>query len=137
MNEANPADERPAALMGFSDGDLVQEFGYDEDVDEALRHDIEDLTGAELLDEEDQEVVDAALFWWRADEGDLTDALVDSLATLGEDGVVWVLTPKAGREGHVNPADLQEAAGTAGLRVTTSAAASEEWSATRLVTTKF
>ena len=81
--------------------------------------------------------MDAVLFWWREGEGDLVDALVDSLTTLDEGGVVWVMTPKAGRDGHVAPADIQEAAPTAGLKLTTSAQVSEEWSATRLVTTRF
>ena len=73
--------------MGFKDGDLIQEFGYDDDVDFDLRDDIEDLTGSELLDEDDHEVVDAAILWWRAGDGDLVDTLVDSLTTLTEGGV--------------------------------------------------
>ncbi|WP_443094614.1 DUF3052 domain-containing protein [Rothia koreensis] len=137
MSETKTAGDRPAVLLGFKDGDLIQEFGYDDDVDFTLRDDLEDVTGSELLDEEDQEVVDAVLFWWREGEGDLVDALVDSLTALDEGGVVWVMTPKAGRDGHVAPADIQEAAPTAGLKLTTSAQVSEEWSATRLVTTRF
>ena len=35
--------------------------GYDEDVDFDLRDDIEELTGSELLTEEDQEAVDATI----------------------------------------------------------------------------
>jgi hypothetical protein len=137
VNETKTAGTRAAVLLGFKDEDLIQELGYDEDVDFDLRDDLEDFTGGELLDEEDQEVVDAVLLWWRDGDGDLVDALVDSLTTLDEKGVVWVLTPKAGREGHVPPADLQEAAPTAGLKLTTTAAVSSEWAATRLVTTKF
>lgn len=137
MSEAKTSETRPAALLGLQDEDLVQEFGYDEDVDFDLREDIADLTGNELLDEEDQEVVDAVLLWWREGDGDLIDALVDSLATLDEKGVVWLLCPKAGRGGHVSPSEVQTSANTAGLKVTTSAQASDDWSATRLVTTKF
>ncbi|MCP3426330.1 DUF3052 domain-containing protein [Rothia sp. AR01] len=137
MNETKTADTRAAVLLGFKDEDLIQELGYDEDVDFDLREDLEDFTGSELLDEDDQEVVDAVLLWWRDGDGDLVDALVDSLITLDEKGVVWVLTPKSGREGHVPPADLQEAAPTAGLKLTTTAAVSPDWAATRLVTTKF
>ena len=48
-------------------------------------------------------------------DGDLVDTLVDSLTTLTEGGVVWVLTPKSGRDGYVSPADIQDAAPTAGL----------------------
>ena len=36
-----------AEKLGFKNGDLIQEFGYDDDVDFDLRDDIEDLTGAD------------------------------------------------------------------------------------------
>ncbi len=137
MSEADAATSvNVAEKMGFKDGDLIQEFGYDDDVDFDLRDDIEDLTGSELFDEEDHEVVDAAILWWRAGDGDLVDALVDSLVSLTEGGVVWILTPKSGRTGYVSPSDIQDAAPTAGLHVTTSAGVSTDWSATRLVTRK-
>src|SRR6476659_1307457 len=125
-----------AEKLGFKNGDLIQEFGYDDDVDFDLRDDIEDLTGSELVDEDDHEVVDAVILWWRSDDGDLVDTLVGSRTTLTEGGVVWVLTPKSGRVGYVSPADIQDAAPTAGLHYTTSAAVSKDWSAPRLVTRK-
>jgi hypothetical protein len=125
-----------AERLGFKDGDLIQEFGYDDDVDFDLRDDIEELTGSELLDEDDHDVVDAVIFWWRDGDGDLVDALVDSQTTLSEGGVVWVLTPKSGRSNHVSPSDIQDAAPTAGLHCTTSAGVSKDWSATRLVARK-
>jgi hypothetical protein len=125
-----------AEKLGFKNGDLIQEFGYDDDVDLDLRDDIEDLTGSELLDEEDHEVADAVILWWRDGDGDLVDSLMDSLTTLSENGIVWVLTPKSGRDGYVSPADIQEAAPTAGLHVTTSAGVSKDWSAARLVSRK-
>lgn len=135
MSEAEAAAvDNVASKLGFKDGNLIQEFGYDEDVDFGLREEIEELVGSELLTEDEQEVVDAVILWWRDDDGDLVDALMDSLTTLDDGGEVWVLTPKAGRDGYVQPADLQEAAPTAGLHVTTQAAgASEDWTATRLV----
>ncbi|MEO5778586.1 MULTISPECIES: DUF3052 domain-containing protein [Arthrobacter] len=137
MSEADAATSvNVAEKLGFKAGDLIQEFGYDDDVDFDLRDDIEDLTGSELFDEEDHEVVDAAILWWRAGDGDLVDALVDSLVSLTEGGVVWILTPKSGRTGYVSPSDIQDAAPTAGLHVTTSAGVSTDWSATRLVTRK-
>jgi hypothetical protein len=74
--------------------------------------------------------------WWRQDDGDLVDALVDSLTTLDESGVVWILSPKSGRDGYVPPAEIQEAAPTAGLHVTTTAGVSTDWAATRLVPRK-
>ncbi|WP_104161329.1 DUF3052 domain-containing protein [Arthrobacter sp. ZGTC212] len=134
MSEAEAVTENSVAgRLGFKDQDLIQEFGYDEDVDFDLRDGLEDLVGSELLTEEDHEVVDGVILWWRADDGDLVDALVDSITTLDEGGVVWVLTPKSGRDGYVPPADIEEAAPTAGLHVTTSPAVSDDWAATRLV----
>ncbi|MBW4094634.1 MAG: DUF3052 domain-containing protein [Acidobacteria bacterium] len=125
-----------AGKLGFKQGDLIKEFGYDDDVDFDLRDSIEDLIGSEMLDEDDHDVVDSVLLWWRADDGDLVDALVDSLTTLEDGAVVWVLTPKSGREGYVPPADIQDAAPTAGLHSTTSVAVSNDWAATRLVPRK-
>ena len=62
MSEADAATSvNVAEKLGFKNGDLIQEFGYDDDVDFDLRDDIEDLTGSELLDEDDHEVVDAAI----------------------------------------------------------------------------
>jgi len=134
VSEAEAVTENSVAgRLGFKDQDLIQEFGYDEDVDFDLRDGLEDLVGSELLTEEDHEVVDGVILWWRADDGDLVDALVDSITTLDDGGVVWVLTPKSGRDGYVPPADIEEAAPTAGLHVTTSPAVSRDWAATRLV----
>ena len=39
------------------------------------------------------------LLWWRDGDGDLVDTLVDALGPLADNGVVWLLTPKAGRDG--------------------------------------
>ncbi len=47
--------------------------------------------------------------------------------------MIWLLTPKAGRLGHVEPSDIEEAAPTSGLSATRSTAAAPEWSGTRLV----
>ena len=133
MSPAASAEGGPAARLGIKPGQVVQELGYDDDVDQDLRAALEDLTGHELLDEDAQEVVDAVILWWRDGDGDLVDALVDSLVSLGDDGVVWLLTPKAGREGHVGAADVEEAAPTAGLHSTKKVSASEDWAAARLV----
>ncbi|MCT1803630.1 hypothetical protein CKW39_11510 [Kocuria sp. WRN011] len=132
MSEAKAPDESAVDQLNFKDGDYVQEFGYDDDVDAQLRDQIEATIGSELFDDEAQEVVDAVILWWRDGDGDLVDELVDVQTTLDEGGVVWLLTPKAGREGHVSPADVQDAAPTAGLHVTTTARVSADWSVTRL-----
>ena len=85
-----------------------------------------------LVDEDYEDVVDVVLLWWRDDDGDLVDALVDALVSLGDGGVVWLLTPKAGRPGHVEPSDIGDAAPTAGLHQTSSISAAGDWSGTRL-----
>lgn len=133
MSDAVSANVEPAKKLGFKDEDLIQELGYDDDVDYDLRDSIEDLTGSELLTEEDHDPVDAVIYWWREGDGDLADALMDSLSNLEDNGVVWLLTPKPGREGHVSPNLIQQDAPTAGLHVTSSEGVSREWSATRLV----
>ena len=134
MSEAEAATAVDVAgKLGLKDGDLVQELGYDDDVDFDFRGELEDGIGSDLLTEDDQEVVDSVLLWWRAGDGDLVDALVDALTSLDAGGVVWLLTPKSGRPGYVAPADVQEAAPTAGLHSTSSAGISKEWAATRLV----
>jgi len=122
-----------AGRLDFKDGDLVQELGYDDDVDFDFREGLEGGIGSELLTEDDQDVVDGVILWWRDGDGDLVDALVDALTSLGPGGVVWLLTPKPGRPAYVAPADVQEAAPTAGLHSTSSAGVSKEWAATRLV----
>jgi len=79
---------------------------------------------------------DVVVLWWREDDGDLFDALTDALTSLAEDGVVWLLVPKTGRAGHVEPGDVTEVAPTAGLSQTSSISAAKDWSGIRLVTPK-
>jgi hypothetical protein len=122
-----------AGRLGLRQGQVVQELGYDDDCDDDLRSSIEAVTGSSLVDEDYEDVVDAVLLWWREGDGDLVDALVDSLISLGDGGVVWLLTPKAGRDGHVEPGDIGDAAPTAGLHQTSSISAAPDWSGTRLV----
>ena len=128
-----------AERLGIEPGMVVQVVGGDdrEAVDAALLDDVAARTGTEMiLVEDSDEVVDVVLLWWREGDGDLVDALVDALTNLGDSGVVWLLTPKAGRDGHVEPSDIDEAAPTAGLSSTRSTSAAPEWSGTRLVAPK-
>ena len=97
-----------AERLGIKPGQVVQEVGYDD-------------------------VVDVVLLWWRDEDGDLVDALVDALTPLTDGGYIWLLTPKTGREGHVEPSDIGEAAPTAGLSQTSSISAARDWSGSRLV----
>ncbi len=91
----------------------------------------------ELADEDSTEdVADVAILWWRDEDGDLVDALVDVLTNLAERGAVLLLIPKSGRDGHVQASEVEEAALTAGLHATTSVSAGADWIATRLVAPK-
>jgi Protein of unknown function (DUF3052) len=124
-----------ARKLGIQQNQLVQELGWDEDTDDDIRADIEDASGGELLDEGADEVIDVVLLWWRDEDGDLVDRLMDAITPLAEDGVIWVVTPKTGQPGHVLPADIAESAPTAGLMQTSSANLGD-WIATRLVQPK-
>ena len=126
-----------AEKLGIEPGAVVQVVGGGDDVDAELLADVAARTGTGLItDDDSDDVVDVVLLWWREGDGDLVDALVDSLTNLGDSGVVWLLTPKAGRDGHVEPSDIDEAAPTAGLSSTRSTSAAPEWSGTRLVSPK-
>lgn len=122
-----------AGRLGIAPGTVVQELGYDDDCDDALRAEVVERSGNELVDVDHVEVVDVVLLWWREDDGDLVDALVDALGPLASNGVIWVLTPKAGRSGHVQASDISEAAQTAGLNQTSTVSAARDWSGARLV----
>src|SRR5215472_13551793 len=68
-----------AERLGVKPGHVVQEIGYDDDVDEDY-----------------DDVVDGVLLWWRDGDGDLVDALVDALTPLADGGYIVLLTPKTG-----------------------------------------
>jgi hypothetical protein len=135
---ADHAEERTnqAARLGFEPGQVVQEIGYDEDVEPELRESIEAVTGQDLVDEEYDDVADAVLLWFRDEDGDLTDALVDAIGLVEDGGVIWLMTPKTGRDGYVEPSDINEASQTAGLSQTKSVNAGKDWTGSRLVTPK-
>jgi hypothetical protein len=130
-----------AEKLGIEPGQVVQVLGADSpsepQVDQDLLDDVKTRAGTEpIVGEDSDDVVDVVLLWWREGDGDLVDALVDSLTNLGDSGIVWLLTPKAGRDGHVEPSDIDEAAPTAGLTSTRSTSAAPEWSGTRLASPK-
>lgn len=132
---APDADDRTglAAKLGIASGLVVQEIGYDDDCDDDLRASVEAASGSALVDEDYDDVVDVVLLWWRDEDGDLVDALVDAIAILADQGVIWLLTPKPGRDGHVESSDISDAAPTAGLQSTSTVSASRDWQGTRLV----
>ena len=122
--------------LGLTHGQVVMEIGLDSDCDDSIRDAFVAAIGQELLDEDSDEIVEAILLWWRDDDGDLVDGLMDALGPLADNGVIWLLTPKAGRDGHIEPSEISEAAHTAGLQPTRTISASRSWQGTRLVTPK-
>ena len=126
----------PADRMGFAPGQVVLEIGADSDTDGVLRDGIASVIGTEMVGDDFDDVADLVVLWWREDDGDLVDALVDALSAITSGGVVWLFTPKAGRDGHVEPSEIGEAARTAGLSSTKSVSAAADWAGTRLVAPK-
>ena len=135
MVTAGDSGRNYAQRLGIQQDQIVQELGWDEDSDDDIRADVEDACGSEMLDEDADEVVEVVLLWWRNDDGDLVDRLMDAIAPLSEDGTIWVLTPKTGKPGHVQPAEIAESAPTAGLMQTSSANLGD-WIGSRLVQPK-
>ena len=88
-----------------------------------------------MLDDDSDDVIDVVVLWWRDDDGDLVDALMDAIGPLADDGFVWVFSPKTGNDGYVDPSEIAEAAPTAGL-TQTSVVSLGEWSGSRLVQPK-
>ena len=121
-----------AARLGLQVGDTVGESGYDDDVDHELRDAIADAIDADLLDDDSDEVLAAVLLWWREDDGDLTDALINAVTLLAPGGVIWLATPKTGQHGYVEPSEIAEATRTAGLAQTTSVNGGPGWMLARL-----
>ena len=121
-----------ADRLGIEPAMVVMEVGYDEDVDEDLRDLLLERVG-EFVDEDTDEVVDCVLMWWRDGDGDLVDTLIQVLSPLADNGVVWLLTPKAGRDGHVEPSEITESAPTAGLQQTSPLSVGKDWAGARLV----
>ena len=119
--------------MGFAQGEHILEIGYGADCDDALRADIKQIVATEFHENTTDEVVDAVILWFRDNDGDLVDELMDAITYLSETGPIWVLTPKVGRDGHVEPSDIQDAAPLCGLSQTSTLAVAKDWTATRLV----
>ena len=121
--------------LGFTRGQIIQEFYVDDDVDQKLREAVEASTAEQLVDVDYGDVVDGAIVWWRADdaeEEDLADVLVDALSNLDDGGLIWVLIPKPGRTGSLPVADVEDAATIAGLHSTTAASVGSRWAGIRL-----
>ncbi len=125
-----------AARLGVKPGQVVQELGWDEDVDAQLRAAVAAAIDADLVDADFEDVVDVVLFWFRDGDDDLVEALMDAIHPLTDQGVIWLLTPKPGRDGFVEPEEITEAAPSAGLQATSTINAAPSWQGTRLVAPK-
>jgi len=119
-------------MLGIDADTVVQEVGWDDDTDDGLREAIESVIGGEMEDVDTDEVVDVVILWWREGDGDLVDELMDIISPLSEEGFVWVITPKTGSPGHVEPSEIAESAPTAGLMQTSSVQLGA-WTGSRLV----
>jgi hypothetical protein len=122
--------------LGFAPGQVIQEFGYDSDVDEQVREAVEALVGSELEDEDFNDGADGVLIWYRDGDEDLVDLLVDGITKLFDQGFLVLMTPKAGRAGHVQAAEVEEAATTTGLQTGGAVNLSVDWGAIRLMPPK-
>lgn len=125
----------PVAALGIVSGLAVQELGWDSDVDEDLRSAVLDVLADDFVYEA-IEAVDVVLLWWRGEDGDLGDGLMDALTDLSPTGCVWLLTPRVGRAGYVEASELDEAALTAGLARANTASVSRSWQAQKFVRPK-
>ncbi len=131
---ADDADQASALAtrLGIRSGMTVQELGYDTDTDDLIADAVVAATGEQVVDEDFDGVVDVVVLWWREGDGDLVDALVDAMPPLADNGVIWLVTPKFGRSGALEPADIADAAETCGLRRTTTLTLSN-WQGIRMV----
>ena len=121
-----------AKTLGIKAGHTVQEVGWDDACDSAISEAVEDAIGADLLDEDSYELCDVVLLWWRDDDGDLVDELVDAVRPLADHGRIWLLSPAAGTKGELAPGVVSESAQLAGL-VQTKAERLGSWQGSCLV----
>lgn len=123
--------------FGFRSGQLIQEFGFDDDVDMGLRGAIEAVTGETFEDEDYRGSADGVVAWWRLDDGDvddLADLLVDCASGLTQESAqIWLFVPDQRSNYSVPMEDVQEAADVAGVAVTTTRYLDSGWTAVRIV----
>lgn len=124
-----------ASELGFMKDDIIQEWLWDDDVDESIREAICATTCQDLVDEDYDGAVDGSILWWRDgdDEDALTDDLVDAEAALEPSAPFWIFNLKPGREGAASPVVIQNAAKNAGLTPSKPASLNNDWNAIRLI----
>ena len=76
-----------AEQFGVKLGNIVQEFGYDDDVDEALREHIEQLTGEPFEDEDYRGIADVVL-------AKAAEVSPDAILCIGQAGGRGAITPE-------------------------------------------
>lgn len=131
---ANETSTNNAKEFGFKTGDVIQEWMWDDDVDEDIRESIADITGTDLEDEDYNGPVDGAILWWRDgdDEDTLSDTIVDASTPLEEGAALWVITPKPGREGAASSFTINNAAKAAGMNCAANKTVSRNWNGIKL-----
>jgi len=123
-----------ADRLDLEAGQFVKEIG--DGGDDEVRDAVEDAIGDALAPTDREATADVVLVWFSDGDDDLADTLVDATAEILDTGVIWVLTPKVGRPGYVEFADISEAALVAGLASTSGTPIANDWTATRLVVPK-
>ncbi|MFB6582743.1 DUF3052 domain-containing protein [Streptomyces sp. NPDC056402] len=126
----------PVARAVFQSDMVVQEIGHDDDVDQELRKAVQQATGKELADGDNDDVADAVLLWFRSDDGDLSDALTDAVAHMEGGGPILLLTPKTGRDGYIEPSEIGVASAHAGLSLSKTINACKDWNGSHLIAPK-
>ena len=120
--------------FGFQSGDIVQEWLWDDDVDDSVRAKIEDLTGEDLVDEDYDSAVDGAIVWWRDgdDEDELSDTIVDAYSVVGDRWPFLGADPQArqDRRGEFQHGPVRRQ--DAGMNAATPLTVSPDWNGIRL-----
>ncbi len=120
-------------------GQNVWEMGYGEDVDMDFREQITLVTGRMPINASTagDGSADAVLLWFREEDGDLIDAVVNATELTGEDQMIFLATPKTGRDGSVESSAISEAAEAAGVSQQRSPISiGLDWAGTQLRTPK-
>jgi Protein of unknown function (DUF3052) len=127
-----------AAMQGLRLGQAILEVGYRDDIDHELRKGIAAVglfIGGEYRPQ-GVNIPDIVLLWFRDQDGDLEYALNDAIYRLERGGEIWLMTPKAGRDGYVEPEEINSAAEVtepAGLFQAESISAGKDWICTVLI----
>ena len=104
-----------------------EQIGRRWDCDESLREEVLAAPARVLAYEDYEGIADVVLLWWRAGDGNLSDALTDALIACAGQGTIWLLTPDTDQDGHVEASDIADGTTIARLSVTASFRAAPWW----------